>query len=268
MKTPAKLISKICFLLWVTLLHTQRTLGEEPSAAALEEFRSYSKTVESRLVQQHRTAEAFLAPPGAARAHERLRQGEVILERLSPAQTVPTGAMVHHWRGSAFAPGAAAADFETLMRDFRVYPQRFGPEVVQAKAIASNGDAMQAWMRVRQHHVLTVVLDTTYDVRFGRLDRSHGYSISHSTRIDEIGSAGTSAEHVLSAEEEHGFLWRLNTYWSYEERDGGLYLQVEAVSLTRAVPSGLGWAIRPYVESIPRESLEFTLRSACRALGK
>ena len=66
--------------------------------------------------------------------------------------------------------------------------------------------------------------------------------------------------------EEHGFLWRLNTYWSYEERDGGLYMQVESVSLTRAIPTGLGWAVGPFVESVPRESLEFTLRAACNAL--
>ena len=75
-------------------------------------------------------------------------------------------------------------------------------------------------------------------------------------------------ERTLSANEEHGYLWRMNTYWSYEERDGGLYLQIEAVSLTRSIPHGLGWAVRPYIESIPRESLEFTLRSACNGLRK
>ncbi len=67
----------------------------------------------------------------------------------------------------------------------------------------------------------------------------------------------------MSPSEEHGFLWRLNTYWSYEERDGGLYMQIESVSLTRSIPNGLAWIIRPFVESIPRESLEFTLRAAC-----
>ena len=70
----------------------------------------------------------------------------------------------------------------------------------------------------------------------------------------------------MNAAEEHGFLWRQNTYWSYEERDGGLYLQIESVSLSRSIPTGLGWALRPYVESVPRESLEFTLRSACEAI--
>ena len=123
-------------------------------------------------------------------------------------------------------------------------------------------------MRVRQKHVITVVMDTSYDITFGRLDARHGYSVSRSTRISEIDSPGTGRERVLSSEEEHGFLWRLNTYWSYEERDGGLYMQVESVSLTRSIPTGLGWAVRPYVESVPRESLEFTLRAVCDGLKK
>ncbi|MEI9980457.1 MAG: hypothetical protein WDN23_15930 [Edaphobacter sp.] len=129
-------------------------------------------------------------------------------------------------------------------------------------------DHLQAEMRVRQKHVITVVMDTTYDVRFGRLDAQHGFSISRSTQISEIGSPGTDKERALSSNEEHGFLWRLNTYWSYEERDGGLYVQIESVSLSRAIPAGLGWALRPYVESVPRESLEFTLRSARDAMQK
>jgi hypothetical protein len=112
--------------------------------------------------------------------------------------------------------------------------------------------------------VLTVVLDSEYDVSFGRLDAHDGFSASRSTRIYELDPAG----HRLSEAQEHGFLWRLNSYWTYAERDGGLVLQVESISLSRAIPAGLGWALRPYVESVPRESLEFTLRSACAALRK
>jgi len=123
-------------------------------------------------------------------------------------------------------------------------------------------------MRVRQQHVITVVMDTDYDVAFGKLDGQHGYSLSQSTKITEIDSPGSSGERALSTDEEHGFLWRLNTYWSYEEKDGGLYMQIESVSLTRSIPPGLGWAVKPFVESVPRESLEFTLRSACNALKK
>jgi hypothetical protein len=259
---PSRKMSLICGLL--LFLDGPRLLMAEPTAAAVAAFNAYSRTVEGRLAQQHRSAKEFLV---AARpdAEARLRQGELDIERVMPSADGDwSGALLHHWRGTAFAPGAKAADFERLMRDFNAYPQHFAPQVEQAKALSQD----KLWMRVRQKHVITVVMDTTYDVSFGRLDVQHGYSISKSTRIEEIGSPGGRDEHVLSSKDEHGFLWRLNTYWSYEERDGGLYLQIEAVSLTRAIPRGLGWAIKPYVESIPRESLEFTLRSACNAIRK
>jgi hypothetical protein len=243
----------------------------EPTPAAVSSFDSYSKSVEARLAQQHRSQNDFLASAATdpEREENRLRGGEFIVERLTPSTGGDfSGALLHHWRGTAFAPGATAADFKRLMRDFNAYPQHFSPQVIRAKVITDGGDRMEASMRVRQRHVITVVMDTAYDIQFGQLDAQHGYSISRSTRIDEIDSPGTNAERTLNAEEEHGFLWRLNTYWSYEERDGGLYLQVEAVSLTRSIPHGLGWAVRPYIESIPRESLEFTLRSACNGIRK
>jgi hypothetical protein len=262
-------ISTICGLM--LFLGASRLLLGEPTLADVSAFNSYCKAVESRLVQQHRSSRAFLAysASDSKSAETRLRRGELILEQLTPSTSADlAGALLHHWRGTAFAPGVKVADFEQLIRDFNSYPRHFTPQVVKAGVITQSGDHMQAWMRLRQRHVITVVMDTTYDIAFAELDVQHGYSISKSTRIDEIDSPGTSAERTLNANQEHGFLWRQNTYWSYEERDGGLYLQIESVSLTRSIPSGLGWAIRPYVESIPRETLEFTLRSTCNALRK
>jgi hypothetical protein len=202
-----------------------------------------------------------------------LRRGELAVEQLGPAAGLGPelpGAMLHHWRATAFAPGATAADFERVMRDFGGYPRVFAPQVLRAGVVAGAGDRLDVAMRVRQRHVIEVVMDTEYAVTFGRvgvgLAAGRGWSASRSTRVAEIEGAGTSKERALSAAEEHGFLWRQNTYWSYEERDGGLYMQVESVSLTRAIPTGLGWAVRPFVESVPRESLEFTLRAVCGAL--
>jgi hypothetical protein len=221
-----------------------------------------------RLGQQHRSRDGFLtAAASASQDAIRLRRGEFIVEQLTPSGgAVLPGALLHHWRGTAFAPGATAADFERLMKDFNAYPQYFSPQVLQARVVTQKDDRVQALMRVRQRHVITVVLDTAYDVTFRRLDEQHGYSVSRSTRISEIDSPGTGGERMLRANEEHGFLWRLNTYWSYEERDGGLSMQIESVSLTRSIPRGLGWVVQPFVESVPRESLEFTLRSTCNAL--
>jgi hypothetical protein len=242
----------------------------EPTPAAVSGFSAYIRGVESRLEGQHRLQSEFLAPaagdPGGVM---RLRNGELIVEKVtSPTGSDFEGAMLHHWRGTAFVPGATVADFERLMKDFDSYPQRFAPQVLRARVLAEDGGDLRAVMRVRQQHIITVVMDTAYDIRFARLDGQHGYSISRSTKIDEVEGTATKSERVLNGAEEHGFLWQLNTYWSYEERDGGLYMQIEAVSLTRAVPHGLGWVVGPFVESVPRESLEFTLRAVQEALRK
>jgi hypothetical protein len=246
----------------------------EAPAAATAAFSAYVGKVESRLAEQHRRPNGFLVSVGSrSEADLRLRRGELIIEQLTPASKADlSGALLHHWRGTAFVGGATAGDFERLMKDFSGYPQRFSPQVVRARALSPHDgripDHFTASMRVRQRHVITVVMDTSYDVTFDRLDPQHGFSSSRSTRISEIASPGTAKEHALSDGEEHGFLWRQNIYWSYEERDGGLYMQIESISLTRAIPTGLGWVVRPYVESVPRESLEFTLRAAGNALRK
>jgi hypothetical protein len=266
---PSRKLSILCGLL--LFLDSPPLLLAKPTPAAVAAFNAYTSSVESRLAQQHRSTTTFLALADSDQksAELRLRHGDLIIERLTPYPSAGvSGALLHHWRGTAFAPGATASDFERLMRDFNSYPQNFSPQVVQARVLTLNGNRMTAWMRVRQHHVITVVMDSTYDIASSPLDVRHGYSTSQSTGISEIASPGTRSEHTLNSSEEHGFLWRLNTYWSYEERDGGLYLQIETVSLSRSIPTGLGWALSPYVESVPRESLEFTLRSACAVLRK
>lgn len=235
----------------------------QPSAAVAA-FDSYSQAVEMRLEKQLRSHDgcALLSREVEFKA----RRGEFVVEQLTPAGNIAAGAMLHHWRGSAFITGASAADFRRLMKDFDAYPLHYRPQVLRARVLTRQGDRFQVVMRVRQHHVLTVVMDSTYDVTFGELDPHCGYSRSRSTQISEIDSAGTAGERTLGAREEHGFLWRLNTYWSYAERDGGLEITIESISLTRDIPTGLGWMIGPFVQSIPRESLEFTLRSTSDAL--
>jgi hypothetical protein len=262
-----------CMLLGLAYLMTPGRVLAEPAPAAVAAFNSYIGGVESRLAGQHRSQIGFVAAAPLNPQNElRLRRGELgdlLVEKLTPSTGVDLpGAMLHHWRATAFVAGAKAADFERLMRDFDAYPRHFSPQVIGAKVLWQQGDHFQATMRVRQRHVITVVMDTAYDVAFGRLDAHHGYSISRSTRIAEIEAAGTSSERTLSSNQEHGFLWRQNSYWSYEERDGGLLIQIESVSLTRSIPTGLGWAVGPFVEIVPRETLEFTLRAVCNALRK
>jgi hypothetical protein len=247
------------------LLAAPAWLAAQPTPEANAAFNSYIGRVEARLDAQHKAAGDFLAPVDFAQ----LRRGEMIIAQLTTgAGTELPGALLHDWCGTAFIAGGKAADFERVMKNFDAYPKVYSPQVLTARVLEHDGDHFQATMRVQQKHVLTVVMDTPYDITFGRLDAQHGYSISRSTQIAEIDAPGTTHERVLRPGEEHGFLWRLDTYWSYEERDGGLYIQIESVSLSRSIPIGLGWAIGPFIESVPRDSLEFTLRATSNALRR
>jgi hypothetical protein len=238
--------------------------AEQPTPAAAAAFDAYAGAVEARLARQHASSEKFLgdalADPAAI---SRLLSGQLVVEQLTPpAGAALPGAMLHHWRATAFVPGATADAFDHLLRDVSAWPRIYAPEVLAARVIAGQGGFYQIAMRVRQRHILTVTLDASYDVAFGRLAAAHRFSASRSTHIAEIDSSG----HPLSPAAEHGYLWRENTYWSCAERDGGLYLQIESISLTRSIPAGLAWAIVPFVNSVPRDSLEFTLHSTGNAL--
>jgi hypothetical protein len=260
------MFSVVCGLL---IMMANSGIGSaQPAPSAIAAFNSYIGGVESRLAQQHRSQDAFLASTALTpQSDARLHRGEFIFEQITPsAGEMVSGAMFHHWRATAFVPGATSADLAKLLKNFNDYPKIFSPQVLQTRVISQHDDRLQVTMRARQKHVISVVMDTNYEVVFGRLDSKHQYSSSRSMHISEIDSPGTPSERELGPGEEHGFLWRQNTYWSYEERNGGLYMQMESISLSRSIPSGLGWVVRPFVESVPRESLEFTLRSTCSAL--
>ncbi len=82
---------------------------------------------------------------------------------------------------------------------------------------------------------------------------------SIASNIYEVDDAGTPGERRTPADRGQGFLWRLNTYCWFDQRPEGVYEQCESISLTRDVPFGLGWIIKPFITSIPKETLEFTL---------
>lgn len=81
---------------------------------------------------------------------------------------------------------------------------------------------------------------------------------SYSTRVAEVQHPGGPEERERPVGNDGGFLWRVDTYRLFEERDGGTYVQCESISLTRDIPFLLTW-LRPFLTSVPRESLAFTL---------
>jgi hypothetical protein len=114
--------------------------------------------------------------------------------------------------------------------------------------------------------IITVVLDTDHQVHYQSLDRTHWICRSYTTRTAEVENAGSHNERVLQPDTGYRFLWRLYSYRRFEERDADVVVECRAISLTRNVPFGLGWAIEPIIQKLPKESLINSLEATLQAL--
>jgi len=206
-----------------------------------------------------------LAEPRRSEAYARLQRGEVISARLQTpdpsGHSSTPGALIHHWVGTVFIPGASLAQVLAVVEDYDRHFEYYKPEVTQSKKVEQSGDDFKVHYRLRKKKVITIILDTDYAVHRHFIDATHAYSNSYSTRIAQVEDAGEPDEHELPPGKDGGYLWRLNSYWRYFDSGSGVYVQCEAVSLTRDIPTGLNWLVGPFVQSVPKESLEFTLES-------
>jgi len=249
----------------------------ELKPATVQAFNRYVQLTEARINAEVSAPEKFLyvdglPPEPRSRALAALQRGEVVMERLQTAdrsgQTIEApGGLIHHWLGVVFVPGATLQQTLALMEDYNHHQDIFAPEVVRSRLLSREGNDFKIFYRLRKKKVITVTLDTNHDVHYFPVDSKHWYSRSYSTRIAEVVDAGKTNEHEKPVGRDAGFLWRINSYWKFEEKDGGVYIECESVSLTRDIPAGLGWLIKPFVTSIPKDSLQMTMGAARAALG-
>jgi hypothetical protein len=267
------LIARIAIVAVLTGTLASSARGAQPRPETLAAFDKYIAHAETQIREEESSTESFLATPpsvpGRTELEMRLRRGEILVDRRGLTTTEVPGGLIHHWLGTTFIPNATITQVFAVLQDYDHLVRYYQPEMQASRLISRNGDDFHISMRLREANVVPVVLDTEYDVHYGRLDAVHQYSLAHSTRVAEIAKAGERDEHPLADTDGHGFLWRLNTYWRFSQVVDGVFVQCEAISLTRDVPTGLGWLIGSFLENIPRESLRFTLSATRNAtLGK
>jgi hypothetical protein len=249
--------------------------GAELRPKTLSAFDRYVRVAEGRMAADPSDAGRFLLvdrKPDQERraAFDRLRAGQVVMERLREREAgrelEAPDALVHHWVGTVFLPGVPVARVVSLMQDYNRHSTLFAPAVVRSKLLSRDGDRFQVALRFHMKKIVSVTVDTDNDARFTIFGPDRVASAIRSVRVQEVEEAGTPGERLKPDGEGGGYLWRLNTYWRYVERDGGTYVQCESISLSRDIPFGFGWLIGPFVTSIPRESLNFTMEALRKAL--
>ena len=270
-----------CFAI-LLILHIPGTpargiVNVELKPETVQAFDRYAKLTEARIQGEVSEIDKFLYVDGLpdtrrAQALNELRSGEIFME---PLQTLDASghkieapdAIIHHWMGTVFVPGASLHETLALMEDYDRHQDIYKPEIVRSRLLSRQGNDFKIYYRLREKKVITVTLNTNHDVSYFPVDSKHCYSRSYSTRIAEVADADTPNEHEKPIGHDAGFLWRINSYWKFEEKDGGMYIECESISLTRDIPTGLSWLIMPFVTSIPKESLEMTMGSTRAALA-
>ena len=205
-----------------------------------------------------------------AEAYAALKSGEVKmqkLETLDNRRSIPCpGGMIHHWTGLVFIPGAKLNEVLSVLEDYGKHSVYFAPDVERSRIESRSGDHFQVFLRFRRHKVITVVLNTEHAVDYFHDMPGKAHSRSSAVRIAEVENAGKSDEREKTPGDDGGYLWRMETWWRMQEGDGGVYVQSEVASLTRDIPEGFGWLIKPFISSIPRETLKFTLEATRKAV--
>jgi hypothetical protein len=246
-------------------------LKEETDAA----FQHYLQLTEARNAEELKRGSNLLwidSLPDSQRAaaYAELKRGDVKMEKLETREHGQPircpGGMIHHWVGLIFIPGAKLDEAMGILEDYDRHSAYYAPDVERSKLESRDGNHFRVFLRFRRHKVITVVLNTEHDVQYYRDSSERAHSRSSAVRIAEVENPGKSDEREKMPGDDGGFLWRMETWWRVEERDGGVFVQSEVASLTRNIPTGLGWLIGPFVTSIPRESLTFTLEATRKAV--
>jgi hypothetical protein len=244
----------------------------EPKAAS--GFARYVELTDARNEQELKSGAGLWIDSVAGGEREAdyaaLRRGEVELRKLQTldgeAEIKVPGALVHHWVGAIYVPGVSVDDILAVLQDYDRQSVYYAPDVERSKLEARDGDHFRAFLRFRRHKVITVVLDTEHDIHYFRDTAGMAHSRSSAVRIAQVEDPGGANEREKTPGDDDGFMWKMETWWRIEQRDGGVYVQSEVASLTRSIPAGLGWMVGPFVTSIPKESLTFTLEATRKAV--
>lgn len=233
----------------------------------LQAFETYIRDAEAAMEQTLDSGDSFLWSDASPERAQQLRQAKILAQFWSgrgPVK-VPNG-LIHDWTGAVLIPGTTVKQTVRLVQDYNNHKNIYQSEVLDSKLLSNKGNDFQIYLRLLKKKIITVVLDTYHDVHYSSLDPTRWLCRSYTTRIHEVEGAGGENETILPPDTGYGFLWRLYSYWKFQQKAGGVFVECRAISLSRNVPLGLGWLIEPIIQKLPRESLINTLDATRRAL--
>jgi hypothetical protein len=252
----------ICRFAFLLIFCTALSAGAvDLKQETIDAFNRYVATAESRIQSSYNGALRLPDSP-------QMRAGAVLVEPAQGNGLLQTkGGLIQDWIGAVFIPGATLAAALAVAQDYPHHKDYYKPEVADTALRHHDGNDFAVYMRiVKSKLFLTDVLNTEHEIHFVPLDAKRWYSIAHATRVAEVANPGKPDERELPIGKDRGLLWRMNGYWYFEEKDGGVYIQCESIALTRDVPFGMGKLFEPLIHGLPPESLRLGLEQTRKAV--
>lgn len=268
-RAPATITLRLTLGVLLAMLAASTASGDVAAATlrpdTLRAWDAYVGLTEARMTRELASTRGFLASDfgsDASGTRAAVRAGQVpvsdvpIVDATGDAFDVPSGTITH-WRGHVFVPGVS---LERLL-DRAQHPSErgpFQPDVLALHVIERAPDRLRLFIKMMRKKFVTVTYNTEHDVVYRRHGSGRASSRSVATKIAEL-QATPEGERERTHADDHGFLWRLNAYWRFEQVDAGVIVELESLSLGRGIPVGLGLFARPIVERVARESMMRTL---------
>jgi hypothetical protein len=234
--------------------------GAELKEETLKTWDAYIQTVNSQM--RDRLLGSFLWVDEEPDRLHRVRAGEILVSAVGQKNPKPVSSgLIHDWIGAAFIPDARLGDVLSAVRDYTHYTEFYKPTVVDSKPLGTEGGCDKYSMRVVNKEVVAeIALDSEYKACYLQLDEKRWYSIAQTTRVQEIRRYGRPGEQELLPDQGSGYIWRLYSIARFEERDGGVYVELEAIALSRDIPVSVRWLVNPIVRSVSKNSLLVSLQ--------
>src|SRR5580693_4760923 len=178
----------------------------------------------------------------------------------------PAG-LIHDWTGAIFNPNAALRDVLQVVRDYGQYKAVYHPNVVSAKSLeTSEWEDRFSMVIMNKSFFAKSAFDSDYHSTFTQVDDQRWYSVSETTRVQEVAKYGGPTSYMLPQNHGTGIIWRLLSIARYQERHGGVYVELEAIALSRDIPGSLRWLVEPIVRRVSRSSLVASLQETADAV--
>jgi hypothetical protein len=247
------------------LLSATLSQAAEPKQETLQAWDDYILSVNASMADRAAGTRPFLWADDMPETQRRVQHGELAVTNHDPRK-VPQG-MIHHWAGAMFVPNVTLDQVMRVVNNYDSYSEMYKPLIRKTAVLERDGDTVKLnVLAVQKALSVTAAVETDEEIQITRPAPNRICIKADSVRMREIADYGQLNEHPYPEARRPGYVWRAVIVQRLEERDGGVYIELETVSLSRGIPIEVRWLIKPLTDDLPRRMMTDMLNATRAAV--